>query len=388
MHLLGRVTSLRVPRRTLQVQLALLYAAFFFAAGVAVLAVPVLTIRQQTPAGASAAVLAQIAANAHAQVIRAAATLAGLVVASVAVGWLIAGRFLRPLRTITQTARAISVSNLSQRLSLGRRDDEFRELGETLDDLFGRLEASFESQRHFVANASHELRSPLTAERTLLQVALADPDASAATLRSACERALKWNDQQERLIAALLTLASSERGVERWEPFDLAEIAGKAIRERQQEADRRSIHLDADLAAAPATGDPSLAEILVANLVDNSIRHNLDGGRVEIRTTTAGGVAIVSAGNTGAVIAPGEVDRLFEPFQRLGSERLSHASGHGLGLAIVRAIADVHDARLTASARSEGGLDIEVRFGDSPNGSRRRPTAELGGSRPSDAQPR
>src|SRR5215813_3106399 len=156
MPVLGRVAKLRVRRRTLQVQLALLYAAFFFAAGVAVLAVPVLTIRQETPAGASAAVLAQNAANAHAQVIRAAATLAGLVLASVAVGWLIAGRFLRPLRTITQTARAISVSNLSQRLSLGRRDDEFRELGETLDDLFRRLEASFESQRHFVANASHE----------------------------------------------------------------------------------------------------------------------------------------------------------------------------------------------------------------------------------------
>ena len=276
---------------------------------------------------------------------------------------------MRPLRTITQTARDISVSNLSYRLSLGRRDDEFRELGETLDDLFGRLQASFESQRHFVANASHELRSPLTAERTLLQVALADPDASAATLRSACEKALKWNDQQGRLIAALLTLASSERGIEEWEQFDLAEITGKVIVERRPEADRRRIRIVADLTAAPATGDPSLAEILVANLIDNSIRHNIDEGSVEIRTTLAGGAADLVVRNTGIVIAPGEVDRLFQPFQRLGLARLSHAGGHGLGLAIVRAIAGVHDATLMATARPEGGLGIEVRFPDAPAGS-------------------
>ena len=140
-------------------------------------------------------------------------------------GWLIAGRLLRPLRTITATARDISASNLNRRLSLDGRDDEFAELGETLDDLFGRLEASFESQRHFVANASHELRTPLTAERTLLQVALADPDATAPTLRAACEQVLALGDQQERLIEALLTLATSEGGIEQWEPFDLAAVA-------------------------------------------------------------------------------------------------------------------------------------------------------------------
>jgi signal transduction histidine kinase len=135
------------------------------------------------------------------------------------------------------------------------------ELGETLDGLFGRLEASFQAQRHFVANASHELRTPLTAERTVLQVALADPDATAQTLRSACETALKWGDQQERLIESLLTLASSERGVEQWEPFDLADIGRNVILDRHQEAERRGIHVDAALSAAPATGDPALAEI-------------------------------------------------------------------------------------------------------------------------------
>jgi DNA-binding response OmpR family regulator len=236
------------------------------------------------------------------------------------------------------------------------------ELGETLDGLFGRLEASFQAQRHFVANASHELRTPLTAERTVLQVALADPDATAQTLRSACETALKWGDQQERLIESLLTLASSERGVEQWEPFDLADIGRNVILDRHQEAERRGIHVDAAFSTAPATGDPALAESLMASLVSNAIRHNLDGGWVEVATGRTDGRAIVTVSNTGPLIPPDEVDRLFQPFQRLGSQRARPASGHGLGLTIVRAIVSVHGATLTPRARPEGGLDITVSF--------------------------
>jgi signal transduction histidine kinase len=174
---------------------------------------------------------------------------------------------------------------------------------------------------------------------------------------------LTMGDQQERLIDALLTLASSERGIDQRAPFDLAEITGKAIMDRRQEADRRGISIDAALDAATATGDPSLAGSLVANLVDNAIRHNLDGGRVEISTATTDGQATLAIGNTGAVVPPGEVDRLLQPFQRLGTERVGHGGGTGLGLAIVRAIADVHGARLTAKARPDGGgLDIQVSF--------------------------
>jgi len=213
-----------------------------------------------------------------------------------------------------------------------------------------------------VANASHELRTPLSAERTLLQVALADPDATAETLRSTCQEVLVLGDQQERLIEALLTLASSERGVEQWEPFDLAAIAGKVIDDRRHEAERRGIRLDAALTAAPAAGDPSLAEILVANLVDNAIRHNVPGGRVGISVTMTAGRASVRVGNTGPVIPPGELERLFQPFQRLGHERIRHGDGHGLGLAIVHAIATAHGAAVTATARPDGGLDIEVSF--------------------------
>jgi signal transduction histidine kinase len=363
-------SAFRFPRRTLRTQLALLYAALFFASGVVLLAIPFLGIKTTVPARSnrsapgigSAPAVVQHGADIHQLVTASAVSLAVMVLLSLAFGWLIAGRLLRPLRTITATARDISASNLHRRLSLGGRHDEFRELGETLDDLFERLEASFESQRHFVANASHELRTPLTAERALLQVTLADPGASTKTLRSACEEVLELGAQQERLIEALLTLASSERGVEQREPFDLAEVARKVVLDRREEAGRRGIHVDTTLAAAPAAGDASLVESLVANLVDNALRHNAAGGRIEIATTMTAGRAIISVTNTGTVIPPDEVERLFQPFQQLGSERILHADGHGLGLAIVHAIASAHGATLAAHAQPDGGLDIEVSF--------------------------
>jgi signal transduction histidine kinase len=170
------------------------------------------------------------------------------------------------------------------------------------------------------------------------------------------------NDQQERLIDGLLTLASSERGVGAWESFDLAQVASTVLAGRRDEAGRRGIRVDAALTPAPAAGDPSLAESLVANLIDNALRHNVADGHVEVATTMAEGRATISVRNSGTVIAPGEVDRLSRPFQRLGTERLQHADGHGLGLAIVYAIARAHDAALAVRARPDGGLEIEVGF--------------------------
>jgi signal transduction histidine kinase len=287
-----------------------------------------------------------------------------LVVAAVSLmaGWLIAGRFIRPLRVIITTARDISASSLHRRLGVRGRGDEFTELGQTLDDLFARLEASFQAQRHFIANASHELRTPLSAGRALLQVAIADPEPTVETLRATCEELVELSDQQERLIAALLALASSQRGVGELACTDLADIARDVLLTRQDEAERRGIRLSVTLAAAPVTGDPSLAESLVANLLDNAIRHNLPGGQVKVSTalTTAG--AVISVSNTGALVPADAVDDLFQPFRQLGAERTRHGEGHGLGLAIVRAIADAHNAALTSRARPGGGLDIEVTF--------------------------
>jgi signal transduction histidine kinase len=263
---------------------------------------------------------------------------------------------------MTTAAREISANNLNRRLSLEGPSDELTELGGTLNDVFARLESSFESQRHFVANAAHELRTPLAGQRTLLQVALADPDADVPSLRSTCEQALRLGAQQERLIDALLALATGERGVERWEPFDLATVTRSIVLTRRAEADRRGIHIDTALSEAAAKGDPALVESLVANLVDNAIRHNTTGGRVEISTATRLGRATISVSNTGALIPVEEVERLFDPFQRLGKDRVRVADGHGLGLAIVRAISGAHGAELTAQARPDGGLQIEVAF--------------------------
>jgi signal transduction histidine kinase len=358
-----------VRRHTLRLQLALLYSGAFVVVALALLGISGLLVRsssQAAPGSSGSTAPGTGASGRHFEVGTAVVFVLAVMLALV-LGWLISGRLLRPLRTITAAARDISASDLHQRLSLEGPDDEFKELGRTLDGLFGRLEASFESQRHFVANASHELRTPLTAERTLLQLALTDPGATVETLRATCREVLALGDQQERLIEALLTLASSERGLERWKPFDLADIAGKAIADYSEAAELRDIRIVATLGAASATGDPSLAASMVTNLVDNALRHNGDGGNIDISTavvstTTGDRRAVVTVSNSGPQIPPDEVDRLFEPFRRLGAERTSRASGHGLGLAIVRAIAEVHGATIAATAPAEGGLTIVVSF--------------------------
>ena len=343
---------------SLRIRLTLLYGGVFLVLALVMLAIPYLSVSETQHFGSSGPPVVRYPGRSLLPDLTVLlVSLALAVVASLGLGWLLAGRLLRPLQAIVATARDISATNLSRRLRTYGRDDEFSRLGETLNDLFARLEASFESQRHFVANAAHELRTPLAAERTVLQVALRDPDASVASLRAACDEVLQLGEQQQELIDALLTLAGSERGISRAEPFDLADVAGTVIAD---------VKIDARLGPAPAEGDPRLAESLVANLVGNAIRHNVPGGWASITTQTDGGRAVLRVSNSGPVIPPAEVDRLFQPFQRLGDERVrrrhSRDGGHGLGLAIVRAIAVAHGAELTAHARPEGGLDITVRF--------------------------
>ena len=318
-----------------------------------------------------------------------------MAVASVGLGWLMAGRVLSPLRTITAAARRISARSLHQRIGMTGPDDELKELGDTFDQLLGRLDASFRAQRQFVANASHELRTPLARQRTLLEVALRDRQATNASLRTACERALAAGEQQERLIAALLTLARGERGLDTFEPFDLDGVAAGALAALRDEADARGLTVIADLGAAAALGDPRLAERLAANLIDNAIRYNVTGGRVEITAGRRDGRAFLAVTNTGPVIPPDQLSRLFQPFQRLdpgrgapipggsspsdrspgGNSSGGHSpggnssGGHnpergglGLGLAIVSAIAAAHGAELRAVTRGAGGLAVEVVF--------------------------
>jgi signal transduction histidine kinase len=276
---------------------------------------------------------------------------------AVGLGWFIAGRVLRPLSTMTAAARRISAHSLNERLAMSGPDDELKELGDTLDDLFTRLEASFEAQRKFVANASHELRTPLTRERTLLQVTLADPAADVGTWHDVSQELIASNKEQEQLIDALLTLAVSDTGIEEREPVDLADAAAAALEDIEPAG--LNVRVDAD--EAPLDGDPVLVQRLAANLISNAVRHNIPGGYAEVTTRTRNGHAILSVTNSGPPVPPSEVERLFQPFQRLGSRRVSRA-GHGLGLSIVRAIASAHDATVTASALPGGGLAVQVTF--------------------------
>ncbi len=397
---------LRLPRYTIRLRLAILYGGVFLISGTLLLALIFLTVRYSThgtvvsaqgavarlverhsvqvaPPGATLSVVPESLAIRHARaqahqlgavavnvnnsdlhqlLIWSFFAMAIMAIASMGLGWLIAGRVLRPLRTITTAARDISATNLHQRLALDGPDDEFKELGDTFDGLLARLDASFQSQRQFVANASHELRTPLARLKTLVQVALADPNASVESLRATHERVLASEDQLEGLIEALLSLASSERALDRREPVDLATVTGEVIAGRQPEIERRGLRLDATLDAARAEGNTQLLERLVANLVDNAITHNLAGGRIDVMTATEAGQAILSVANDGPVIQPEELERLQRPFQRLGAERITQGGGHGLGLSIVHAIATAHGAAVSTRAQPDGGLDVEVRF--------------------------
>ena len=397
---------LRLPRYTIRLRLAVLYSGVFLSSVTLLLAIIFLSVRhssrqrRQSSAQGAVSQLSKKAANSpspnrrsrscpkalrvnrrapqarqlgtlaanvnrsdlHQLLVWSVVALAIMAVASVALGWLLAGRVLRPLKVITAAARRISASNLHERLALDGPNDELRELGDTFDGLLDRLEASFAAQRQFVANASHELRTPLTLERAILEVTLADPDATAASLRAACERVLAIGEQQERTIGALLTLARSERGVERREPLPLDELAGKVLDERRDEIARRGLRLDSELQRAPITGDRALIERLIANLLDNAIQHNIPGGWLSVASSLDAGEALLTVANSGPVIAPEELASLLRPFQRLGADRMSHDGGHGLGLSIVDAIATAHEAKLAVHAQPAGGLRVEVRF--------------------------
>ena len=392
---------LQLPIRTIRMRLTLAYGGLFLASSTVLLAVTYLLLRHKYtgsfffttgrvavahivaggPAGAlpipkggqvfgqeaalpsgadpiELAAHAQSAAALHQLLINSGIALAIMGMLSLWLGWLIAGRALRPLRTITNTAREISASNLHKRLALEGPDDELKQLGSTFDDLLERLEASFAAQRQFVANASHELRTPLTLERTLLEVALGDPHADAETLRKTCEKVLAVGEQQERLIEALLTLSRSQRGLDRHEPVDLRLITEAAV----AAVDSNGLTVTTKLQPAMTRGDPRLVERLAANLVDNAVRHNIRGGRIDIETATHNGSSVLAVSNTGWTVPPDEIARLFRPFQRLDGDRSGHPDGLGLGLSIVDAIARAHHATVTAHARSGGGLRVDVTF--------------------------
>jgi signal transduction histidine kinase len=298
----------------------------------------------------------------HQLLVQSGIALAIMAAVAMGLGWIVAGRALRPLRTITVAARRISATSLHERLVLDGPDDELTELGSTFNELLARLEGAFRAQSQFVANASHELRTPLTLQRALLEVALADAHADSDSLRVACRRSLAAGEQLQALIEALLTLANSERDLQRREPFELAAVTAEVLRARRAEIERRGLHVNATLASAPVAGDPRLVERLVANLLDNALRYNVAGGHIEIASVTEHGRGALTVSNTGPLVPAQALKRLFQPFQRLGPDRAAGGEGHGLGLSIVQAIAVAHGAAIDARVRRDGGLAVAVCF--------------------------
>jgi signal transduction histidine kinase len=398
-----------LPRRTVRLRLTLVYGALFLVLGAALLAITYLLVSKSLPAGPTTAgrptagasttapsgtgiffqsrtgschltpsptaplgqlqtqaqrcLSEQRAAELSQLLTESGIALAIMTVVSIGLGWLVAGRMLGKLRTITAAARSVSASSLHARLAMAGPEDELKELGDTFDGLLARLEAAFGAQRQFVANASHELRTPLARQRTLIEVALADPEQSITSLRDVCQRVLVTGEEQERLIEALLTLARSQRGLDRREPVELAAIADGVLRARWPEAASRGLTITANLQSAPALGDAPLTERLVTNLIENAVRHNVPCGTMEVGTGTWAGRAILSVFSSGPPIPPDQVDRLFQPFQRgVPRDRTEGRNGIGLGLSVVTAIAEAHGAWLHAHALPGGGLGIRVGF--------------------------
>ena len=407
----------RLWPRKVRTRLTLLYATLFCAAGTALLALTYgllasslsgqapASVASQEPASLSrachlpgnqpvplpllrtckqqdAAYIAGVTSGSRAQRQRALSelleiSLAGLAVmtaASGALGWIMSGRVLGPVRMITQTARRASEQHLGERLAMTGARDELRELGDTFDDMLHRLDTAFAAQRRFVASASHELRTPLTLMRTAIEVTLAKPSPTTSQLSDMAIRIRGSIDRAETMIEALLTLAISDQGTLRTEFTDLATCAEDALDAAAPQIERLGLHLDTSLAPAETSADPHLLDRVVANLIDNAIRHNQPGGWIKLSTGSTDSAACLQIANSGPHIPDDVIPALFEPFQRM-QPRTGAFDGVGLGLSIAQSAITAHHGTLTARSQPTGGLHITVTI---PRGSSAEPHSRTG----------
>jgi len=289
-----------------------------------------------------------------------------VVLATAILAWTFTSRVLRPLRDITGTARRLSVESLGQRIGDVGARGELAELAQTFDAMLDRLQAAFEAQRHFVANASHELRTPLSVIRTELDVTLADDEADTAELRRMAGVVRDATERASQLVGSLLLLARTDSaGLVATEPVDLAVVAASAWRAVSAEAGRRGIHATFHTEPARCTGDPALLERIAGNLVENAVRHNVDGGWIEVVTSTGQRWSTLRVRSSGGLVDPETVDELFEPFRRAGVARTAR-HGAGLGLSIVRAAVEAHEGQVSAEPVVGGGLAVTVRLPATP----------------------
>ncbi|WP_322759049.1 HAMP domain-containing sensor histidine kinase [Frankia sp. Cr2] len=283
---------------------------------------------------------------------------AGLTAAGLVAGWFVAGAMLRPLRQITATARRVVDRNLHERVALAGARDEWWELGSAINAMLSRLDATFAAQRQFVGNASHELKTPLAINQTLLEVAMGRPDAPPELIRLG-ETLLEVNARHERLVDGLLALARAEHGIADPRPVDLAEVVDGVLTLVRPEANRLRLQVTAEARPVVVNGDRILLDRLVQNLLQNAIRHNVTDGWLRVAAGPVDGDARLAVVNSGPVITPASVPELFEPFQR-AANRVHSARGTGLGLSIVRSVAQAHGGTVNAVARDEGGLEVAV----------------------------
>jgi signal transduction histidine kinase len=376
-------------RSTVRVRLTLLYAGAFFLAGAILVAFMYLFLAQSLDHQLSGRAASTEQLRSHevppevvdqyrtqseqdrddtlrAMLLASLVALGVIGVAAGGFGWLLAGRALRPLQDITATARRVADRNLQERIALDGPDDELKDLADTFDAMLERLDRAFDSQRRFVANASHELRTPLTINRTLIEVALDNPQAS-ESLHQLGANLLAVNQRHERLIDGLLTLASSEQRLTDPIPVDLADVVRRIAAESQTAAQQAGVAIRTALASAPVAGDPALLERLAQNLLDNAIGYNLaEGGWVAITTGLDDGTAQLTVENPGPMVPTYELPSLFAPFRRLATtERRAAVGGDhgaGLGLSIVRSVAHAHGGDVHATPRRDGGLTMQVRL--------------------------
>ena len=284
--------------------------------------------------------------------------LAGLTVASAGLGWVMAGRVLRPVHDITEAARRASERHLGERINMRGPDDELKELADTFDDMLERLDAAFAAQRQFVSNASHELRTPLTSMRTAIDVALAKPNRTPEQLEATAEKVRRSIDRAERIIDALLTLAVSNQGIGTLEELDLATAAEDAVDAMEDKAWVLGLTVNTELQPAEVTGSRVLLERMVSNLVENAVVHNVVDGWVRVRVGSNNGHSYIEVANSGPVVNEEELPHLFEPFRR--ADARIGTSGVGLGLSIVQSVGEAHGATVKAEVSAGGGLVITV----------------------------
>jgi len=380
----GWARNPHLPLRTVRMRLTLLYGALFLLSGAVLLAItyglawkatrpqvapgsPHNTVivskqKQAELAQQNATEVHQRAADMHQLLASSGIALLITAMLSIAMGWLVAGRVLRPLRTMTAATQRISDQNLHERLAVAGPDDELKRLGDTIDDLLARLEAAFDAQRRFVANASHELRTPLTMMRTALDVATRKPDPPTPGVTMLAGKIRAGLDKADRLVESFLTLARAQHGGSvRRSPIELDQLAATVLADHCTAISDMHLTVKQYQDGAPVPGSEALLTHLTGNLIDNAIRHNQPGGWIRVATDTGTDTARLVVENSGPVLDPGRVGELAQPFRRAVPDRTGPAhTGVGLGLSIVAAIAAAHHGTLDLHARPDGGLRVTV----------------------------